>query len=362
MNEHPEYSLGRRNAQDRDLHDHKAGTGVLGLPDTSFDTATGTVKPKKKGSKRRTLPPTPGSPAHNERKIALSTTQAIYQHPDDLLEEEQRRRGGGYGKTMQPLIQLEPQFFTYTGTPAGYYDAPKIHNNAERGAFFWGHGLGSSVPGADIQPVLGNLDRHYQQEVQFNDRHLLQSLRVAEDPNVQWRMDKIKAKIMLEDENHDDGDLPDVFIRLIDPRLYTGAHKARFKRKGATEWVGAGIEGRRDDTMLETAIAGQSTITRTDEPEMDAPNKTYMPWDIERMHPDAYYTRNINPDHTSDDVNDARMSQGRFSQMANEKMKVFVRPASSYDDERKVRASFCVDKEHSVFWEKTASEAMAASS
>jgi len=308
---------------------------------------------KSKAPRRRTLPPTPGSPAHTERKAELahriSANRAIHQHPDDLYEEERQRRAGPYPKTIQPLGP--DSLTTYDGTPKDYYDPPKVETNAERGQWAWGLGLGSSVAGADIAPCLGLVDRHYQQQQQFSDRHLLQSLRVPSDPNCEWRMDKIRAKIMVEDEHPDDGDLPDVFIRLIDPRLYTGAHKKRFKRKSATEWVGAGIEGRRDDTLLEVAIAGESQILRTDEPEMDAPNKHYMPWDIERMHPDAYYTRNINPDHTVEDV----VTNERMSQIINEKSKIHVRDGGDYEAERKERASWCVDKEHSKFWEQPAS-------
>lgn len=118
----------------------------------------------------------------------------------------------------------------------------------------------------------------------MRDKHLLESLRIPEDPNSSWRMEKIRAKTKNETG---DEDVPDVFIRLLDHRRYSGTHKHRF----AADGQGKGLEGRRDDDLQQRVIAGQGMITRREEPEMDSPHKPVLPWDAKRADHQMYYTK-----------------------------------------------------------------------
>ena len=145
-------------------------------------------------------------------------------------------------------------------------------------------GGANSVLGADIEPALGKIERAKQQRQLWADRHLIQSLRVPEDPNSDWRLEPARRKHMLDQAyGRDSDDQPDVFVRMLDPKNCHGTHKHRFDENGK----GRGLEGRRDNTDYEDAIAGHATITRSLVPEFDAPNRPLCSWEQDKLRSDA---------------------------------------------------------------------------
>ena len=76
--------------------------------------------------------------------------------------------------------------------------AHKVYNNQERPPWHPVAGGANSVLGADIEPALGKIERAEQQRQLWADRHLIQSLRVPEDPNSGWRLEPARRKHMLD--------------------------------------------------------------------------------------------------------------------------------------------------------------------
>lgn len=295
---------------------------------------------------RRTLPPTPGAmrPEHDSIKAEaicpMSSAQAVHRDPDELYDEQDAKLAGPYGRTIIPLGPA----------PEWKGKDPKMSGLSieERPPWVSITGEANPVFGDYIAPVLGNLERHRQQQQQFADRHFLQSLRIPEDPNVQWRMDKIRRKTMVESEADRDENMPDVFVRLMDHTRYPGAHRARFSADG----IGMGIEGRRDDTMDQEVQAGNGTITRGIEPEIDAPNKPSLPWDRMRASKHAYYTKAINPNFSTADANeDHEMTHGTIGRLSSELHKTFTRDGGDYEAEQNKRAEFKVDPHFVRKWQ-----------
>lgn len=208
-------------------------------------------------------------------------------------------------------------------------------------------GSGSAAPGADIAPQPhGRTVRHYTNKSHKSDQHLLQSLRVDYDPNTAWRSAKVQAKLAMEDDKDED-DLPDVFVRLTDPRRFNGTHKHRFRSDGS----GAGLEGRRDDTDFAINHNGEAKILRDDDPEMDAPHKPIMPWEEDKLRSDAFYTRDMSQDMKTDDAYEDRvMTNGVIGRLAQEKKKHHDLE-TEYDRMQRKRAEYKVDKHYSFAWQ-----------
>lgn len=291
----------------------------------------------------------------------LSHSNSVHQPPADIqraLDED----GGPAPATHQPIYQLEGE------EPLWPDDIHKWKRGAdgkwelaegpipidERPPWQSLVGEANSLPGCDIQPVLGRTDRHLQNESMFGDRHLIQSLRIEEDPNSSWRMDKIRRKTMAEGPR-DDGDLPDVFVRLLDHKRYTGAHKSRFSADGQ----GMGLQGRREDDELNVAIAGKAVITRNDEPEIDFRHKPIMPWEERKRSVDAHYAcnslkkerarRHTSADNESDDFKRSvlgRLSKD-FSSLSSkvaDKSADAANKTADYEECVRKRKSFSIDK------------------
>lgn len=219
---------------------------------------------------------------------------------------------------------------------------PYTVTNAERPPWVSLVGAGQTDLGADIEPVLGRFERHKQMESMYKDRHFIQSLRIPEDPNVAWRQEKTRTKIMKETNRgqRPGENVPDVFMRLLDHKKFTSTHKHRFTENGQ----GRGIEGRRDDDLYQRAIAGQVQITRQEEPEMDSPHKPLMSWEVKRMDHQAFYTRRVSKNFKSDDAySDPVMLNGTLGRLASETARTKIRPENDIDArERVLRSSFCV--------------------
>jgi len=342
----PEYSRERRLSMVQDQMDHSIAIHMpygSGSDNPSF--VPGHQQPDP--SKRRTLPKPPSitNPTHDaiksEGQVPMSSAQAIHRDPAELMEEQDAKFRGSYGRTIQPLGP----------GPEWRGKDPKMSglSIAERPPWVGVTGEANAVFGDYIAPVLGRKERHDQQQQQFADRHFLQSLRIPEDPNVQWRTDKVRRKTMLESDMDADADLPDVFVRLLDHTRYPGAHRARFSADG----VGMGIEGRREDTLHQEVIAGNGTITRNLEPEMDAPHKPIMPWDEDRMQPHAFYTQNINPEFSTADANeDQEMTHGVIGRLASELHKTHTRDGGDYETTQKTRQHWKTDDHHVRSWQK----------
>lgn len=131
-----------------------------------------------------------------------------------------------------------------------------------------------------------------------------------------------------------DAPLPEVYKRLTDPKLFSGSHRKRFSSDG----VGLGLEGRRDDTLVQQVIAGCGSITRTVEPEMDCPNRPTLSFESERR----AGSRNSVP--RQDDVTD---------EIFERLHRTPIRTASAsgeYESMQKVRRNFGMG-EHKAGWQ-----------
>lgn len=341
----PEYSRERRLSMVQDQMDHSIAIHMPYGSGADNPELPGHQEPDE--SNRQTLPRPPSAinPTHDaikaEGKVPMSSAQAIHRDPAELMEEQDAKFRAPYGRTIQPLGP----------GPEWKGKDPKMSglSIAERPPWVGATGEANSVFGDYIAPVLGRKERHDQQMQQFADRHFLQSLRIPEDPNVQWRMDKVRRKTMLESDMDADADLPDVFVRLLDHTRYPGAHRARFSADG----VGMGIEGRREDTLHQEVIAGNGIITRNLEPEMDAPHKPIMPWDEDRLQPHAFYTQNIDPNFSTADANeDHAMTHGVIGRLASELHKTHTRDGGDYEATQKLRQEWKTCDHHVRSWQK----------
>jgi len=333
-----EYTKARRQSINMDLHGH-----------------TETVA-KPHAVRRRTLPPTPAQhrPAHGDleasAKCPMSSAQAVHRDPEEMMMEQDSKMGGPYSRTIQPL------------GPAAEWKGKDMKmaglSNRERPPWASVTGEANHVFGENIAPALGAWNRHQQNEQQFHDRHFLQSLRVPDDPNVQWRIDQVRRKTSMYEDV--DEDLPDVFSRLTDHTKYPGAHRARFSADG----FGMGILGYRTDTTLEETIAGNAQITRNMEPEMDKPimsamdrdenrPRLLMEWDEDKLQPDAYYTHNIPSTwNVTDATEDPIMQPDQiYGRLAADKHATNVRDEGEYGATQRRRSSWNVDAHHVKAWQ-----------
>lgn len=121
----------------------------------------------------------------------------------------------------------------------------------------------TSLAGAPLLPVVG-VDLRDHEQLQKPETKLFVSLLRTDTPVA-----------TAEPPPADDGELPSVYQRLTDHKTFSGAHKHRFSADG----VGLGLEGRRDNTHMQNVIAGNGTITRDLEPEMDFPHRPLMAFD-----------------------------------------------------------------------------------
>lgn len=272
-----------------------------------------------------------------------TTTEEAHPSQEELLRREEvfvENFGHGVtGKTLQPCSQLGPPRW-----PKVPKWALKTYTNEERPPWNPTAGGANVTFGADVEPVLGKQDRFRQQKQLWVDRHLIQSLRVPDDPNSDWRMEKAR-RLVQEDIafGRDDDDLPDVFVRMLDPKHFHGTHKHRFDENGK----GLGIEGRRDDNEFELTVAGAATITRTPNLAMDAPHKPVLPWEERKMRGyDAYHTRTIDPTWSTDDAfTDEVMTDPNsiYKRLAEEQMATKVRDGGDYEAGQKARRAYNLD-------------------
>eukprot|EP00041_Stephanoeca_diplocostata_P006229 m.78599 g.78599 ORF g.78599 m.78599 type:complete len:239 (+) comp16246_c0_seq3:278-994(+) len=220
---------------------------------------------------------------------------------------------------------------------------PRRVSNAERPPWSQPNGGENTIHGSEIAPEVGRIERHKQNQKHFSDRHLLQSLRVHDDPNTEWRREKIQQKLAEEDDN-----LPSVFQRLTDPKRYSGTHRHRFDAAGK----GRGIEGRRDDTEYNVNVTGKGTIIRDVDPEMDTPSKPRLSWDYNKLRPDAYYTSDMTRLHSVDEAfTDPEMTHGVYGKLAQEKMPVYERDGGEYEDVQRTRQSFGINRDSVKAWQ-----------
>jgi hypothetical protein len=280
----------------------------------------------------------------------MSSAQAVHCDPEDMMKDQDAKMSGMYGRTIQPL------------GPAAEWKGKDLKmaglSNRARPPWASVTGEANHVFGEAIAPALGAWNRHQQNEQQFHDRHFLQSLRVPDDPNVQWRVDLVRQKTLMYEDV--DEDLPDVFSRLTDHTKYPGAHRARFSADG----YGMGILGYRDDTSLEETIAGNAQITRNLEPEMDKPilsamdrdenrPRLLMEWDENRLHPHAFYTQDINPNFSVADASEDPLMQPDqiYGRLAGQQHATNVRDEGDYGQTQKLRMSWNVDPHHAKVWQ-----------
>eukprot|EP00040_Diaphanoeca_grandis_P005354 m.32506 g.32506 ORF g.32506 m.32506 type:complete len:308 (-) comp16656_c0_seq1:113-1036(-) len=210
-------------------------------------------------------------------------------------------------------------------------------------------GLGTAtnaMNGSEIQAPLGKMNRHANNKQQKHDAHFLQTLRVHNDPNVQWRDDKIHAKLAMDDQ---DDELPAVFVRLTDPSRYPSSHARRFLEDGS----GAGLEGRRDDPDHMVNVSGSAKILRDDDPEMDSPHKPIMSWEEDKLRSDAYYSADMDQSFKSEDAyDDHTMTHGVHGRLSS----VAAIPEhksrdSEYERMQQVRKDYKVDACHVFKWQ-----------
>lgn len=290
----------------------------------------------------------PGPIAHTDAHFTTTyETSSGDAHPDHetLLARDAAFAANGAGRTIVPSSNYGP--FKWPEPKWTH----KVLTNDERPP--WNGS--NTILGADIEPALGRNARFAQTKQQHADRHLLQSLRVPDDPNVQWRRDRISSVIAADREaGLDEDDMPDVFVRLLDPGKFNSTHKHRFSETG----VGMGLEGRRDDNDHEINVAGQAQILRTLEPAMDQPHKPLMPWELARMRTDSCYTVDINPNHSSQDAyDDPIMSDnGIYGKLAAEHHSTKVRDGGDYETMRKARKSFNIDSHEVKPWQHSDAE------
>lgn len=207
------------------------------------------------------------------------------------------------------------------------------------------------IHGSDIPPVLdgGRLARHNQNKVQQKDKYLLQSLRVPDDPNVEWRNERIRAKVATEDRN---APMPSIFEKLTNPAYYTGSHKHRFSKTETGAWQGNGLAGRREDTAHQENIKGKGKILRNTDFEMDHPVRyesgAVMSWDLEKLKPDAYHTVDMKRQYRSSEAfEDPVMDPetGIYGKLASEKVRAHRKETDQgeYEDVLAARKEYHVD-------------------
>jgi len=267
-------------------------------------------------------------------KLESTATQDSHIHPQQMLSPtrskpyrpEQKEPFFSQGTQQKPVGQRPPWVGTGSGT--------------------------SPMNGAEIMAPLGRMNRYHNNRQQKHDTHFLQTLRVADDPNTQWRNDKMQAKLAME-QDQDDDELPDVFMRLTDPSRYPASHSQRFR-----DGYGMGLEGRRDDISHMVNVAGDAKILRDDDPEMDSPHKPIMPWDEDKLRTDAYYSTDMDITFKSNDAyDDATMTQGVHGRLSS----VAAIPPhktrlSDYEREMKMKKSFNVHKDDVFQWQAHSDE------
>eukprot|EP00048_Salpingoeca_helianthica_P016391 m.232080 g.232080 ORF g.232080 m.232080 type:complete len:392 (+) comp18572_c0_seq1:281-1456(+) len=182
-----------------------------------------------------------------------------------------------------------------------------------------------SIPGA---PLLPFVDAHKGEEnklLRAEDKLFLSMLR-NDDINVTTMSDGPAPS--------SDAPLPKVFQRLTDPKQFSGSHRKRFSSDG----VGLGLEGRREDTLVQEVIAGRGSITRTIEPEMDCPNRPTLSFESERR--SGSRNSSMRQDDTADEI---------FERLHRTPIRA-ASASGEYESMQKVRRNFGMG-EHKAAWQ-----------
>lgn len=289
------------------------------------------------------LPATENRRAHSVQSEPMERPQSAstYIHPDSM----------GHTERSVPLFDARrkpPRKIVQGNAPAtkpAEWKPKKAIPLHKRPPWVGSTGGSSAAAGADIAPQPhGRVQRHHTNKSHKADQHFLQSLRVENDPNIEWRKKKVQAKMAMEGDRDED-DLPDVFVRLTDPGRYSGTHRHRFRHDG----TGAGLEGRRTDTDHAVNHHGLAQILRDEDPEMDSPHKPILPWDEDKLRSDAWYTKDMDPNMRVEDVDDPVMTKGVLGRLAAEKPG--HQGATEYDRMQQKRDEYKVDKHHTFAWQ-----------
>lgn len=168
------------------------------------------------------------------------------------------------------------------------------------------------VFGQPLALVIDKKDREHQQHNALGkDKYLLQSLRnseysparigkldeveedfrkirltalqkgtsLSQEQIDEYEAEKAKAYEFSKSPKHyvpEQEQLPNVFERLCDVRLYNSTHKHRFYRSGSDIGKGRGLDGQRDDDQLNQVIAGNGKILRDMVHTEDSPNRPLL--------------------------------------------------------------------------------------